>query len=217
MSLFLNSKKPSKKELEDKQLAILTQNGKKSSYIILDSKQTFNRQNKIHQKIESDYFISLTLNDALKIGPERITAYPQPKGTTAISCSSDGSTFVISNRAGITRFYDSKDLIVKGMAVTKLPVVYSKVFDGLIACILEDGTISVFSHETREAGRNLHSQMKTAENSFKELIPLYEGDNQLGKLITGDVNNKFKAVECQVISSPYSHRLAIGDSQGRVF
>lgn len=217
MSLFLNANKPSKKELQDKQLALITQNGYRSSYIILDSKNTRARQDKISQKIESDYFEALTLNDALKIGPERITAYPQPKGTTAISCSPDGSTFVVSNRAGITRLYSAKDLIIKGMGVTKVPVLSSKVFDGIVACILDDGTISVFMQDVRNPSRNLHAQLKTAENSFKELIPLYEGDNQLGKLISGDANNKFKAIECQTNSGPFSHRLAIGDNQGRVF
>lgn len=121
--------------------------------------------------------MALTLNDALKIGPERITAYPQPKGTTSISYSTDGSTFVISNRAGITRLYSAKDLVIKGMGITKVPVVTSKVFDGMVTCILEDGTISVFMQDVRNPSRNLHAQLKTAENNFKELIPLYEGDN----------------------------------------
>jgi hypothetical protein len=121
--------------------------------------------------------MALTLNDALKIGPERITAYPQPKGTTSFSYSTDGSTFVISNRAGITRLYSAKDLVIKGMGITKVPVVTSKVFDGMVTCILEDGTITVFMQDVRNPSRNLHAQLKTAENNFKELIPLYEGDN----------------------------------------
>ena len=115
------------------------------------------RQNKVTQKIETDYFDKLTLNDALKIGPERVTAYPQPKGTSAISYSTDGSLFAVSNKAGITRLYNSKDLTIKGIAVSKVPVIHSKVFDSILGCIMEDGTISVFMHETRDPSRNVHS------------------------------------------------------------
>jgi hypothetical protein len=85
------------------------------------------------------------------------------------------------------------------MGVTKVPVILSKVFDGIITCILEDGTISTFLQEVRSASHNLHAQLKTAENSYKELVPLYDGDNQLGKMITADVNNRFTSIECQLI------------------
>lgn len=46
---------------------------------------------------------------------------------------------------------------------------------------------------------------------------MYEGDNQLGKMIRADVNNKFTSIECQEIQGPFTHKLAIGDNQGRVF
>jgi hypothetical protein len=81
----------------------------------------------------------LLFNDPIRIGPERVAGYPNPKGTVTISCSIDGSYFAISSRSGLTRLYNSKELTIKGMAATKSPVAKIKFLDSLIAFCLDDG------------------------------------------------------------------------------
>ena len=80
------------------------------------------------------------------------------------------------------------------MAVTKTPVSYVKVDEGIVVCILEDGSICTFMQESRFGGSTFNSRLKSEEKGYKELIPLYEGDNSLGKLINVDPNNKFTCI-----------------------
>jgi hypothetical protein len=159
-------------------------------YLLLDPKRTVPQRDMIKYRVEREYFDSMTLNDVTQIGPERILAAPAQAGTTAIAMSQDGNYFAIASSNGYLRLYSSRELAIRGVAIHKNAKIQAiRFLPGMLVCMMDNGYVNVYLTEVRKP---LSSSFPA---DFREIVPLYEFNRNMGGLISTEGNFRFNSLD----------------------